>query len=143
MPPVFSSLRRFHFVGIGGAGMSGIAMVLHRRGYEVTGSDLKPSRYVTLLERDGIPVSVGHDAANLDLPDVVVISSAIPGHNPGARGGPPPGAAGGEAGPGAGLADGGQARHRRVRHPRQDHHHVHDQPRLDGRGPRSVVPGRR
>jgi UDP-N-acetylmuramate--alanine ligase len=81
-PPTFSSLKRFHFVGIGGAGMSGIAIVLHRRGYEVTGSDLKPSRYVTLLERDGIPVSVGHDAANLELPDVVVISSAIPGHNP-------------------------------------------------------------
>jgi len=80
--PVFSSLKRFHFVGIGGAGMSGIAMVLHRRGYEVTGSDLKPSRYVALLERDGIPVSVGHDAANIELPDVVVISSAIPGHNP-------------------------------------------------------------
>jgi UDP-N-acetylmuramate--alanine ligase len=81
-PPVFSSLKSFHFVGIGGAGMSGIAMVLHRRGYEVTGSDLKPSRYVTLLEREGIPVSVGHDAANIELPDVVVISSAIPRHNP-------------------------------------------------------------
>lgn len=80
--PAFSALRRFHFVGIGGAGMSGIAMVLHRRGYEVTGSDLKPSRYVTLLERDGIAVSLGHAAANVELPDVVVISSAIPGHNP-------------------------------------------------------------
>lgn len=81
-PPIFSSLKSFHFVGIGGAGMSGIAMVLHRRGYKVTGSDLKPSRYVTLLERDGIHVSLGHDAANVGLPDVVVISSAIPGHNP-------------------------------------------------------------
>jgi UDP-N-acetylmuramate--alanine ligase len=61
--------------------MSGIALVLHRRGYRVTGSDLKPSRYVTLLEDAGIPVSIGHRAANLNGPDVVVISSAIPAHN--------------------------------------------------------------
>ena len=74
-------LRSFHFVGIGGAGMSGIALVLHKRGYRVTGSDLKPSRYVSLLEKAGIPVSIGHRAGNLDGPDVVVISSAIPSHN--------------------------------------------------------------
>jgi UDP-N-acetylmuramate--alanine ligase len=83
-PPTDSSLnglRRLHFIGIGGAGMSGIALVLHRRGFEVTGSDLKPSRYVTLLEQAGVPVSIGHSADNLDHPDVVVISSAIPGQN--------------------------------------------------------------
>jgi UDP-N-acetylmuramate--alanine ligase len=74
-------LQSLHFIGIGGAGMSGIALVLHNRGYRVTGSDLKPSRYVTLLENSGVPVSIGHKAANLDHPDVVVISSAIPGHN--------------------------------------------------------------
>jgi UDP-N-acetylmuramate--alanine ligase len=74
-------LRSAHFIGIGGAGMSGIALVLHKRGYRVSGSDLKPSRYVTLLEKDGIPVSIGHRAGNLDGPDVVVISSAIPAHN--------------------------------------------------------------
>ncbi len=74
-------LRSFHFVGIGGAGMSGIALVLHKRGYKVTGSDLKPSRYVSLLEKAGIAVSIGHRAGNLDGPDVVVISSAIPPHN--------------------------------------------------------------
>jgi UDP-N-acetylmuramate--alanine ligase len=76
-----SGLRRLHFIGIGGAGMSGIALVLRRRGYEVTGSDLKPSRYVTLLEDAGVHVDLGHDAAHLDHPDVVVISSAIPEHN--------------------------------------------------------------
>ena len=74
-------LRSAHFIGIGGAGMSGIALVLHNRGYRVTGSDLKPSRYVTLLEKAGIPVAIGHRAGNLDGPDVVVISSAIPSHN--------------------------------------------------------------
>ncbi len=61
--------------------MSGIALVLRSRGYQVTGSDLKPSRYVTLLEDAGIPVVVGHSPANIDHPDVVVISSAIPASN--------------------------------------------------------------
>jgi UDP-N-acetylmuramate--alanine ligase len=79
--PAPEGLRSVHFVGIGGAGMSGIALVLHKRGYRVTGSDLKPSRYVTLLENAGIPVAIGHRAGNLDGPDVVVISSAIPAHN--------------------------------------------------------------
>ena len=74
-------LRSLHFIGIGGAGMSGIALVLHKRGYRITGSDLKPSRYVTLLEGSGVPVSMGHKAVNIDHPDVVVISSAIPSHN--------------------------------------------------------------
>jgi UDP-N-acetylmuramate--alanine ligase len=76
-----SGIRRLHFIGIGGAGMSGIALVLYRRGYDVTGSDLKPSRYVALLEDAGVRVTLGHDAANLDHPDVVVISSAIPEQN--------------------------------------------------------------
>ncbi len=79
--PAPDGLRSLHFIGIGGAGMSGIAMVLHRRGYRVTGSDLKSSRYVSLLEDAGIPVAIGHRAGNLDGPDVVVISSAIPAHN--------------------------------------------------------------
>ena len=48
--------------------MSGIALVLHRRGYDVTGSDLKPSRYVSLLEKDGIPVVLRHTAKNMDHP---------------------------------------------------------------------------
>jgi len=74
-------LRSLHFIGIGGAGMSGIALVLHSRGYDITGSDLKSSRYVTLLETAGVPVSIGHRAVNIDHPDVVVISSAIPSHN--------------------------------------------------------------
>lgn len=61
--------------------MSGIGLVLRKRGYEVTGSDLKSSRYVTLLEDAGVPVTIGHSAENLDHPDVVVISSAVPVHN--------------------------------------------------------------
>jgi UDP-N-acetylmuramate--alanine ligase len=77
-------LERVHFVGVGGAGMSGIALVLHERGVGVTGSDLKASRYVRELERAGIPVSLGHSAAHIDAvhPQVVVVSSAIPETNP-------------------------------------------------------------
>ena len=68
-----------HFIGIGGAGMSGIAVVLATLGVEVTGSDLKTSRYTRRLGEAGITVTVGHDAANLGG---VVISSAIPEANP-------------------------------------------------------------
>ncbi len=73
-----------HFIGIGGAGMSGIALVLHERGCRVTGSDLKASRYVRDLEASGIQVHIGHAAATIDAvsPDVVVTSSAIPDTNP-------------------------------------------------------------
>jgi UDP-N-acetylmuramate--alanine ligase len=71
-----------HFIGIGGAGMSGIAMVLTRLGVEVTGSDLKASRYTRNLQAEGVDVRIGHSADNLGDPAVVVISSAIPESNP-------------------------------------------------------------
>lgn len=71
-----------HFVGIGGAGMSALAKVLHDRGCAVTGSDLKASRYATALMAEGVPVAVGHAAKNVGDPRVVVVSSAIPETNP-------------------------------------------------------------
>ena len=71
-----------HFVGIGGAGMSGIAMVLAKLGVRVTGSDLKTSRYTRHLEEAGIAVAIGHEAGNLGDAALVVISSAIPEGNP-------------------------------------------------------------
>jgi UDP-N-acetylmuramate--alanine ligase len=71
-----------HFIGIGGAGMSGIAKVLHERGRAVTGSDMRRSRYASALSAMGVPVSIGHDAANLGDPEVVVVSTAIPETNP-------------------------------------------------------------
>lgn len=71
-----------HFIGIGGAGVSGLARVLHDRGHVVTGSDLKASRYAAALEESGIRVFVGHAASNLGDPEVVVVSSAIPDTNP-------------------------------------------------------------
>jgi len=71
-----------HFIGVGGAGMSGLARVLHDRGFTVTGSDLKASRYSSALEDAGILVHLGHAAENLGDPGVVVVSSAIPQTNP-------------------------------------------------------------
>lgn len=71
-----------HFIGIGGAGVSGLARVLHDRGYVVTGSDLKASRYASALEESGVRVYVGHAASNLGDPEVVVVSTAIPETNP-------------------------------------------------------------
>jgi UDP-N-acetylmuramate--alanine ligase len=79
-----SQIRRVHFIGIGGSGMSGIALVAHERGLDVTGSDLKESRYMRSLLRADVRVTVGHDAENVADPsiDVVVVSSAIPANNP-------------------------------------------------------------
>ena len=71
-----------HFIGVGGAGMSGIARVLHDRGVVVTGSDLRSSRYSTALLNAGMTVHIGHDAANVGDPEVVVVSTAIPDTNP-------------------------------------------------------------
>jgi len=71
-----------HFIGVGGAGMSGIARVLHQRGVSVSGSDLKESRYTRSLLEEGVPVAIGHDAGNLGNPEVVVVSTAIPDRNP-------------------------------------------------------------
>lgn len=71
-----------HFIGIGGAGMSGLARVLHDRGITVTGSDLKMSRYAAALQDAGVTVHIGHSGENLGDPEVVVVSSAIPSTNP-------------------------------------------------------------
>ena len=59
------SIGTIHFVGIGGIGMSGIAEVLHNLGYSVQGSDIADSANVRRLREAGIPVAIGHDAANL------------------------------------------------------------------------------
>ena len=71
-----------HFVGIGGIGMSGIAEVLHNLGYAVQGSDIADSANVRRLRDSGIPVAVGHDAANLGTAQVVVTSTAVGRDNP-------------------------------------------------------------
>lgn len=74
--------RQIHFVGIGGAGMSGIAEVLHNMGYLVTGSDAAASETTRHLERLGIRVFVGHRPEHVEGADVVVRSSAVALDNP-------------------------------------------------------------
>jgi UDP-N-acetylmuramate--alanine ligase len=74
--------RRLHFVGIGGAGMSGLALVCARLGAEVTGSDRADSSYMERLRKAGLEPVVGHDAANLPDGAEVVVSTAIGAENP-------------------------------------------------------------
>jgi UDP-N-acetylmuramate--alanine ligase len=74
--------RRLHFVGIGGAGMSGLALVCHDLGAEVSGSDRSDSSYVRRLREEGIVAGVGHDVANLPETGEVVVSTAIAEDNP-------------------------------------------------------------
>lgn len=73
---------KIHMIGIGGAGMSGIAEVLYRNGHLVTGSDLKESLYTRRLEGIGIKVYTGHASEQVGDADEVVISTAIPSTNP-------------------------------------------------------------
>ena len=75
-------IHRIHFVGIGGAGMGGIAEVLLNLGYQVQGSDLKPNAVTRHLERLGATVQLGHDARHVAGADVVVASTAVPAANP-------------------------------------------------------------
>lgn len=80
--PEMRRIRRIHFIGIGGAGMSGIAEVLRNQGYEISGSDVKTSNTTDRLISMGIKVFIGHDALNVAGVDVVVNSSAIGSDNP-------------------------------------------------------------
>jgi UDP-N-acetylmuramate--alanine ligase len=79
---MFGRLKRVHFVGIGGVGMSGIALVLHNMGFEVTGSDTREGDVTRRLVQAGIRVAIGHDAVNCADAQVVVYSSAVQSANP-------------------------------------------------------------
>jgi UDP-N-acetylmuramate--alanine ligase len=74
-------IRKVHFTGIGGAGMSGIAEVLVNQGFEVSGSDLRESDTTGHLQRLGVQVFYGHDADLVRGVDVLVVSSAVPADN--------------------------------------------------------------
>jgi UDP-N-acetylmuramate--alanine ligase len=76
------SQRRLHFVGIGGAGMSGLALVCAELGAEVTGSDRADSSYMERLREAGLEPVVGHDPANLPEGAEIVVSTAIGEDNP-------------------------------------------------------------
>ena len=76
------AVKHIHFVGIGGAGMSGIAEVLHNLGYVVSGSDQNASDTTRALAGLGIRIDLGHDAAHIAGAEAVVTSSAVRGDNP-------------------------------------------------------------
>lgn len=80
--PEMRRIRRIHFVGIGGAGMCGIAEVLLNQGYEISGSDLKTSETTQRLVSMGAKVFVGHRAENVSGVDVLVSSTAVNPQNP-------------------------------------------------------------
>lgn len=75
-------VKRIHFVGIGGSGMSGIAEVLLNLGYEISGSDLGESATTRRLAELGAKVMIGHDAGHIAGTDCVVTSSAVKPDNP-------------------------------------------------------------
>lgn len=76
------AIRHVHFVGIGGAGMSGIAEILHNLGYTVSGTDIADSPVLRRLQSMGIHTRVGHDAQHVSGADAVVTSTAVQADNP-------------------------------------------------------------
>lgn len=78
---MWSRRQRFHFIGIGGIGVSAVARVLHQQGVAVQGSDVRESQLTLGLRALGIPVTIGHRAENIDGADVVVHSTAVPADN--------------------------------------------------------------
>src|SRR5438034_5213670 len=74
---MFKRYQQIHFVGIGGAGMSGIAEILLNLGYRVTGSDIRRSETIERLEALGAKVFIGHEAGHVQGAHVVVYSSAV------------------------------------------------------------------
>ncbi len=75
-------MRHIHFVGIGGAGMSGIAEVMLNLGYDISGSDQKAGAVIKQLQKQGAQIEIGHRAENIKGADAVVISSAVKEDNP-------------------------------------------------------------
>jgi len=76
------AVKHIHFVGVGGAGMSGIAEILHNLGYTVSGSDQSDSATTRRLAQLGVRVAIGHDPAHVAGADAVVTSTAVRGDNP-------------------------------------------------------------
>src|SRR5512143_168591 len=76
------AVKHIHFVGVGGAGMSGIAEILHNLGYTISGSDQSDSPVSRRLASLGIRVAAGHDGANIAGAEAVVTSTAVRSDNP-------------------------------------------------------------
>ena len=82
MIPEMRRVKQIHFVGIGGAGMGGIAEVLAFEGYHISGSDISENAVVTRLKKLGADIFIGHNALNIKGASVIVVSTAIDKSNP-------------------------------------------------------------
>jgi UDP-N-acetylmuramate--alanine ligase len=82
MVPEMRRVKSIHFVGIGGAGMSGIAEVLLNEGYDISGSDIANNPVTERLEAKGATIFIGHQESNVERASVVVVSTAINSDNP-------------------------------------------------------------
>ncbi len=80
--PEMRRIRNIYFIGIGGAGMSGIAEVLLNQGYKISGSDIVQSKTIARLQKLGMTIYIGHKAKQITDTDVVVVSTAINEGNP-------------------------------------------------------------
>ena len=80
--PEMRRVKRIHFVGIGGAGMGGIAEVLLNEGYQISGSDIGENQVVKRLSKFGADITIGHASDNVDGASVIVVSTAISEDNP-------------------------------------------------------------
>lgn len=79
---LMKTITRLHFVGIGGAGMFPLVEILHAEGYQITGSDVNESSIVERVRALGLPVVIGHDAANVGRAEALVVSAALLPGNP-------------------------------------------------------------
>ena len=78
----FKKIKHIHFVGIGGAGMIGIARLLLKKGYKVSGSDINDTYELKKIKKEGAKVFIGHDKTNIKRANLIVVSTAIDNKNP-------------------------------------------------------------
>ena len=77
----FKKIRNIHFIGIGGSGMIGIATILHKKGYNISGSDISKTKDLNELVKSGVDVTYSHKSKNINNKDLIVLSSAIHSSN--------------------------------------------------------------
>jgi len=77
----FKKIRNIHFIGIGGSGMIGIATILHKKGYNISGSDISKTKDLDELAKSGVDVTYSHKSKNINNKDLIVLSSAIDSSN--------------------------------------------------------------
>ena len=78
----FKKIKHIHFVGIGGSGMIGIARLLLKKGYKVSGSDINDTYELKKIKKEGAKVFIGHAKTNIKKANLIVVSTAIDNKNP-------------------------------------------------------------